>query len=471
MSTASPSLGLAEQAEPLLPAQPRLLSETRMLGRLASPMVAAGVLNMGLSLTDTAMMGWLDPLALASGIVVSDTYSILFYFAASMVAAVAPLAATHLGAGDDSRAGLVIGQGLWLLIPLAAACAAIVGSSVSMVASLGVDLPLRAAAEDYAAMMGGAFAFMLVFAWGRASLSAIGRQRVPMYLLVGALPLNAVGNYLLMYGAWGFPEMGLAGAGASSLIVAVAVAAGTLGYMLSPPMQRFRVLAALRSPEPTVVLRLVPIGLMMALAAVAETGIFLGSTILMGVVAADALAAHAVVFRMLGLGYVIVVGFGQAVMVRIAHRVGAGDRNALDCTRQAAQMVAAFGAASALAAFLAGRQVAGGLEAADPAYAALLTEVTTLMPLAGVAMAGLALGNIYASILKGQTDVRIPAAIAVAGYWGVGGAAMALGISLLDLGAAAIWGGLAAGTATTALGSGLYLAGRSRQGSVPSRSV
>jgi multidrug resistance protein, MATE family len=469
MSTSSPALGLAARhsrqsfTERLAPH----LDEARSLGRLAWPMIGAGVLNMALSLTDTAMMGWLDPRALASGIVVSDTYSILFYFAAGLVGAVAPLAASAIGAGEDRRAGEIVGQGLWLLLPLALICGLAVASSVSMMGWLGVELPLREQASDYALLMSGAFAFMLVFAWGRSALSAMGRQGVPMLVMVAAVPLNAFGNYLLMYGVFGLPEMGLAGAGASSLIVALVAAASVTAYMFLPSMRHFAVMQAVLRVRPAIVLRLVPVGLMMALATVAETGIYLGSTILMGLVAADALAAHAIVFRMLGLGYVIVVGFGQAVMVLIAGRWGAGDADRLRRARRVARSIAIFVAVLALAIFLAGRQAVLGLEVTDAAYRELMAQVALLLPITGVAMAGLVLSNIHASILRGQTDVRIPALIALGGYWGVGGATMWFGISQLGLGAAGIWCGLAAGTAAAALGTGLYLWRRVSSDTVP----
>jgi multidrug resistance protein, MATE family len=447
------------------------LTEARTLGRLASPMIAAGILNMGLSLTDTAMMGWLDPRALASGIVVSDTYSILFYFASGLVGAVAPLAASAIGAGEHRRAGAIVGQGLWMLLPLALICALAVASSVSMMGWLGVELPLREPAEHYAAFKGGAFAFMLVFAWGRSALSAMGRQRAPMVVLAAVLPLNAVGNYLLMYGVLGLPEMGLAGAGASSLFVAIMAAGSVVLYMFLPSMKRFAVMAGAWPICPPIVLRLVPVGLMMALATFAETGIYLGSTVLMGLVAADALGAHAVVFRILGLGYVIVVGFGQAVMVQVAGRWGAGDTNGLRISQRTACLIAILFAALILSVFLATSWGVAGLETDDPLYRDLLTQIVILLPITGLAMAALVLSNIQASILRGLTDVRVPALIALGGYWGVGGGSMWLGVSLLGLGAAGIWAGLAAGTAAAALGTGVYLWRHGMRKSVPVATV
>jgi multidrug resistance protein, MATE family len=464
MTMTTHALGAAghERHSPLAERIRDHLAEARTLGRLAAPMVAAGALNMGLSLTDTAMMGWLDHRALAAGVVVSDAYSILFYFASAMVGAVAPLAAQALGAGDDRRAGKIVGQGLWLLMPLALAGAFLIANSISFMAMLGVSLPLRQDAEDYALMMGGAFIFMLVFSWGRSALSAMGRQRVPMYVMAAVLPLNALGNYLLMYGAWGLPEMGLAGAGASSLIVAAVAASSVAVYMNMPSMRRFAIFGELSRIEFPLVLRLAPMGLMMALTTVAETGVYLSSSIVLGVIAADALAAHAIVFRMLGLGYVIVVGCGQAVMVRVATAFGAGDSEGLRRARGTAHAAAILAALMALAIFGMARLALGEFVAADPRYAALMDDVLMLLPITGMAMAGLVLSNIYASILRGMTNVRVPALIALGGYWGVGYAIMITTVTMFGMGATGVWVGLAAGTLATAVASGLYLAGSGR---------
>lgn len=473
MSIVPQALGSAGQILPH-PAQEHLtshLAEARSLGRRASPMIAAGMLSMGLTITDTAMMGWLDPRVLASGIVVTDAYSILFQLASGMVAAVAPLAAEAIGANDRRRAGTIVGQGLWLLAPLALICGLAVAWSIPAMEWLGVDLPLRDPAEEYAILMGATFALMLVFAWARSALSAMGRQRIPMYVLAAALPLNAVGNYALMYGAWGLPEMGLPGAGASSLLVAIMAAGSAIAYMLAPSMRHFSVLSALRRIEPAIVLRLVPIGLMTGIATVAETGIYLGSTIVVGILSSDSLAAHAVVFRMLAFGYVIVVGFGQAVTVQVAERHGAGDRNGLERARRVAQNLAVFGTVSVLLVFLGCRQMLGGLATSDPLYRALIDQVMLLMPIAGIALAGLVLCYVHASILRGFSDVRMPAILAVGGYWGIGGMTMTVAVAALDMGAAGVWTGLAAGTAAAALGTAIYLARRPDVGPVPMRAI
>jgi len=53
-----------------------------------------------MSITDTLMMGWIGPTALAAGAVVSDLYSLVFYFSAGILTIVATLAARAVGAGE-----------------------------------------------------------------------------------------------------------------------------------------------------------------------------------------------------------------------------------------------------------------------------------------------------------------------------------------------------------------------------------
>ena len=63
-----------------------VFNEVAKLAALAGPLTATALVNMGISITDVIMMGWLGPLELATGAVTSDFYSIVFYLAAGVVA-------------------------------------------------------------------------------------------------------------------------------------------------------------------------------------------------------------------------------------------------------------------------------------------------------------------------------------------------------------------------------------------------
>jgi multidrug resistance protein, MATE family len=433
--------------------------EMRALGRLAAPMMLTGILNMILSLTDTAMMGWLDPLALAGGVLVSDFYSFAFYFAASAVSAVAPLAASAIGARSTVRAGVIVGQGLWVILMLGAAGYMLVSNVVPLLSIIGVAVPRPEATAHYAHMMGATFALMLLFAWGRSALAALGCARISMLILIAALPLNAVGNHVLMYGAFGFPEMGLAGAGASSVLVALFAGSTTVAYLLAAPrLREYRVARGALRPDPAMLVELVRTGMMIAVASVAETGVFLLSTIVVGLVDPQSLAAHAIVFRSLGLGYSITIGFGQAVTIKIAKAHGATNARAARRVTDVAGHVAMIAAGVIVVVYLGTSRLAGfALAAEDEAGRILLADVQTLLPLTGASLAALVISSTMFAVLRGHADVRTPALLALAGYWVIGFGTMALLTGGAGLGATGIWIALIAGPVAAALGCALYM--------------
>ena len=54
---------------------------------------------------------------------------------------------------------------------------------------------------------------LLLFSVIRSLFDALGLTKLSMYLMLLLLPLNGIFNYVLIYGAFGFPEMGGAGSG------------------------------------------------------------------------------------------------------------------------------------------------------------------------------------------------------------------------------------------------------------------
>lgn len=436
----------------------RHLMEARQIGGLAAPIMAAGGLNVAISLTDTAMMAALDPRALAGGAVVSDLYSLTFYAATGVLAAVTPLAAAAIGAGDAKRVGVIVAHAVALLGALALAGYWLVANSVDLLLGYGISIPRSADAARYAGYMGLAFCFMLIFALGRSTLAALGRGRPPMFILAFAVPLNAVGNYVLMYGAFGAPEMGLAGAGASSLVVAVFAATATIGYAVVSPVARSCDFASgFARFDPRLVVQIAKIGLMIAAASVAETGVFLSSTLVVAIVAPEALPAHALVFRALGLSYSTIVGLGQAVTVRVAYAWGAGARHREELARRTGEVMALLLAATFLAAFwMLGPVLAVALAGEAPDASTVAAQAMVLLPYSGLALAALTLGATSTAIMRGRAEVTMPAALTLAGYWLVGFTTILVATQVADRGAEGVWIGLVAGSIAAAAASWAY---------------
>jgi MATE family multidrug resistance protein len=422
------------------------------LAGTACPIALVGLVNLVMSVTDAMLMADLDPQALTAGMIVGDLYSIVNQFAAGALGAVAAPVATAHAAGDMRSAGRTIADGLRLALLLAVLGAAVIVSAPQLLQTLGVDLPLPGVAAEYAAYMAATYAVMTIVALSRSIFPAFGASRVIVVIIVAAVPINFLCDLVLMHGWFGLPAMGLAGAGAASLVVAVFMALMLLTYMgAAPKLRGVDIRRALFGHVPAKrMLALARSALFTGAAALCETGVFLASTVVIAFVAIDAMGSHVVVFRALAITYVIGTGFAQAVTIGIARSLARADSEAEKRVRRAA--VLGMGAlALAFLVLMLALPVAGGALGFDT------RAVVALAPCAAVAVFSLVPSAVAFGILKAREDVAVPSLINLAGYWGVGFGAMVLLAGSLDLGAVGIWAALAAGATASATGLWAYL--------------
>ncbi len=149
----------------------------------------------------------------------------------------------------------------------------------------------------------------------------------PMWVMLGSNILNIAGNYLLIYGKCGFPELGLTGAGISTLISRIAMLlAFCLLFMRHTRYRRYLdgfKKGRINRSRLKHLLRLgLPIGFQMGV----ETGSFSLSVIFMGWIGSTALAAHQVAGVITTLGFMVYYGIAAAVTIRVSSYNGLSDR-------------------------------------------------------------------------------------------------------------------------------------------------
>src|SRR5262249_9065366 len=132
---------------------------------------------------------------------------------------------------------------------------------------------------------------------------------------------------------------GSAGSGAATAIAQWLTLGGYVAYVLLAHIDVPVRIARNAVGEIGRILRLgLPIGAMLGL----EIGVFVATGILMGLLGADALGAHQLVFNVCGVAFMVPLGLGQAATVRVAFQLGAG---APDKARRAGFVALCFGAA------------------------------------------------------------------------------------------------------------------------------
>jgi MATE family multidrug resistance protein len=179
-------------------------------------------------------------------------------------------------------------------------------------------------------------------------------------------------------------------------------------------------------------------------------GMFLTTSLMMGLLGAEALAAHGVTAQCYAVIFMIPVGLAQAGAVRVGRAVGAGEARGAALSGWTTIVLAGLIALVPVSLFwFAGEDIAGLiLDPNEPGNAATVKLAASLLAVAAFFMITDAIQITSRGALQGMKDTQVPMAIALVTSWGLGfPAAILLGF-VLGLGGQGIWAGL--GVAMTA---------------------
>jgi MATE family multidrug resistance protein len=426
-----------------------LAAELRALLAIAAPLAAANIAQMLMGLTNTIMVGHLGGGALAAAGLGGSLYFSFVIVCRSVLAAVAPLAAHAVGAGDPREAGLLAGTGLVLAVIAAAPIIAMLKAVSPLLVAIGYAPGLAAAIGEYLAAVSWAVPAFLAFEVLRALLAATARARAVLIAAALAVPANALLCWSLIFGHLGMPALGITGAGYATATIQWLMGLGlTALIVLAPRRTSLRVSRHIAARVRSILRLGLPIGGLIAL----EVGLFAAAGVLMGLFGPDALAAHNLALNVASLTFMVPLGIGQSATVRIAFELGAA---APPAARRAGMVALGIGVAVMTAAAVIIWAARGGiaglyLDLADPANTATAAIAFELLAVAAVFQVFDGIQVIAAGALRGYRDAVVPMLIAAFGYWGVGFAGgWALAFPLAR-GAFGLWLGLAAGLAVVA---------------------
>lgn len=428
---------------PSLPAWSR---ETRAVVRLAAPLALSHLAYMAIMLTDVVMMGWIGTDAIAAGSLARDFFWVPGACALGVLTGATPIMAQHLGARRFRQIRPAVRNAAWLALLLTIPASAAAWYSSPILVLLGQDQQVADGGQPYLRFLLWGLLPSLWFAVLTEFLAAHARPRAVYVVTIFGIALNALLDYALMFGNFGAPNMGLKGAGVASLVVNWFMFLALASFVLTDRrFRRYRLLGRLWRIEWPVMAEIVRVGSPIAVTEVAEMGMFFVTTLMMGLLGVEALAAHAVTGQCYALVFMIPVGLAQAGAVRVGRAAGA--RDGVGVARSGWTVTALAGLTvlvPAIVFWFAGRSVAGLiLDPAVPANAAALDLAVALLGVAAFFMIADAVQIAARGALQGLKDTAMPMVIAVSTGWGMGlPTAMVLGF-VLDLGGPGIWAGVA----------------------------
>lgn len=436
--------------------RPRLTSQTvalwsqeaRATVTLAVPLVLTVLAYMAMVTTDKVMMGWMGPESLAAGQLAGQFYDFFEYFAIGVLSAVAPILSQHLGARRYRLVRRTVRQGVWVAVIVALPCMAMIWHTQAILVLLGQDPDLASDGQAYVRFMVLGFLPGLWLIVLNRFLAAHMRPRATLVVVVLGIGLNALADYVLMFGHFGFPRLGLIGAGVATALVTTFMFLSLLAFVLiDRRLRRYRLLGRLWRVDWARLYEILRLGLPIAVTNLSEIGLFLAATLLMGLIGTAALAAHAIANQCIAIVYMVPYGIGQAATVRVGRAVGAGKHRAMagaGWTAVALGIGFAFLPAAAFW-FLGGAIVDLFLDTARPENKMAIDLAVSFLAIAALFQIGDASLATALGALRGLKDTRGPMLIALAGYWGLGLMPAALFGVYLSFGGQAIWISLAVG--------------------------
>ena len=301
------------------------LTTLRELFRLSLPMVVSQGSFAVMVFTDRWFMSMID----ATHIAAAMGGGVASYFCLSLFMGVItyanPLVAQYYGAGELEKCPRVVTQGLMMAVgsvPLLLAAAWLGGMMFEFMGHDPAQVPLE---QTYFYILMGGSLFTLVKACLACYFSGIGRTRVVMIADVLGVSLNIPLSWALIFGAFGLPQMGLAGAGLGTVIASVfAIGIYLVFYLNSDHQRQFHVARSLRFDR-GITRRYLRLGTPSGLENFMNTATF-NLFLLMfqsyGVVQG---AAMAIVFNWDMLSFIPMIGLNIGVMSLIGRFVGASD--------------------------------------------------------------------------------------------------------------------------------------------------
>ena len=423
--------------------------EIRLILRLAFPLIIGQLGQMLLGVADTVMVARVGIVELAALTFANTLFYVPFVFGIGILTSVSVRTANARGSGDSIAARASCRHGLYIAIALGA---------LLFLASLAFAPYLSIFGQPSEVTARTPRVFLILMASlipGLASISlknhadALNRPWPPFWIFLGGVVLNVGLNWLLIYGHWGFPKLGLEGAAWATFIARWTIALAMLLWLsMEKSLRDWVPYRWLRAPILADLRHLMVLGWPASLQMLSEVGAFSAAALLVGHFGTVALAAHQVALSCAATAFMIPLGLSMALTVHIGEAQGAGDRPRLRTIVLAGWFLATGFAVITAALFLI---FGGALSQLFVEDAGVISLSASLLVVVGVFQVFDGMQVASSSMLRGLHDVRLPAVMGFTAYWIVGlpcGALLAFGPLS---GPRGIWWGLAIGLATAAV--------------------
>lgn len=426
--------------------------------KLASPVILGMLGHTFVSFVDNVMVGQLGAAELAAVSLGNSFIFIAMSLGIGFSMAITPLVAEADSENNFAKGKSVFKHGLVLCTVL--------GFLLFFILLLGkplmyiMDQPeeVVALAIPYLDLVAFSLVPLIIFQAFKQFSDGLSLTKYPMYATIIANILNVIINYVLIFGKFGFPEMGIVGAAVGTLVSRF-VMVFHIWWLLAKRDKSRAYVTNIKffklSKQP--LQKLTNLGLPSAMQMFFEVAIFTAAIWLSGTLGKNAQAANQIALNLSSMTFMVATGLSVAAMIRVGNQKGLKDFKALKRIAESIFLLGFVFAVVFALLFVIFHNVLPDLyvNLDDPVNAADTAEVVeiaaTLLLAAAVFQISDSLQVIALGALRGLQDVMIPTVLTFISYWVIGFPVSYFLGKEEALGNLGIWLGLLAGLSAAAI--------------------
>ena len=428
---------------------PNYLTNYRRTLLLAYPVVLSQLGHIMVGVVDTAMVGQIGTVPQAAVALSNSLYTLVLVFGLGVSYGITPLVAAADSTKHFAENAKLLKHGVVINTVLGILLFVLLYFTSPVLNLFNQKKEVVDMAIPFLNVMMLGMIPLCIFSGFKQFTEGLSFTKIAMVITVGANLLNVLLNYLLIFGHWGLPKMGLMGACWATFISRVVMAIGMFLYVYFNKhfkiywkgFNKIKITKALTK-------KILGIGVPSGLQWVFEVGAFSFAVIMIGWISATAQAAHQVALSIAATTYMMARGLSAAASVRVGNELGLKNREGVRTAGFSAFIIVLVFMSLMATCFILFRNYLPLLfnnNADVIAVSSSLIVIAAFFQLSdGTQVVGL-------GALRGMKDVKIPTIITLIAYWIIGLPMSYVFAFKFNFGVQGIWYGLSLGLGIAAV--------------------
>ncbi len=417
--------------------------------KLAFPIIAGNMSHMFIQMFDNIMIGQLGSKSLAAATMAGSIFVVPLVFGLGISMAMSSLIAQFRGGGEEGQLASFASSSLTTGIITGAFLMLVCLSITPFLHYFNPDPELVAMAKPYYLLISISIFPALLFNSFKQLSDGMEVLKPGLWIGLASIGLNFLFIWIFIYGHWGAPAMGLAGAGVGTLLARISmVVMFVLVFIFHPKLKKLLYLKGFISRiKSKLIIRLLKLGIPSGLQYVFEAGAFAGSSIMIGWIGHREMAAHLIALNLASLTYMASLGLSGAGTILVGHAFGAKDPARMKRHANAIMFLGVLIMIICSLGFILFNQQLPFLYIKEAEVRAIAAR---LLLIAAIFQFSDSIQCIAGGLLRGLEDAKIPTLLILIAYWGIG---LPVGYGLAfhtSLGVDGIWYGFVAGLTASA---------------------